>query len=486
MTTIVNVKLGENRGKKRIWLEGQKLVREGFEPGMKLDLEAQDSKIVLRVAPTGRYTISKRERYGRVQPIIDVMAHELATLFDGVEMLRVLIRNGMIVVTAHQQQDRIVERVQRLLTKLERGDSLSVCSLFHGGGVLDKALHSGLKKAGINSHVAVAVEIEAKYLDSSLRNNPELWSEDSCVIESPIEAVDLSRKPVQADFVIGGIPCTGASKAGRSKNKLEFAESHEAAGAMFFNFLQFVSLVNPACVLIENVPDYAHTASMEVIRSVLSSLGYVLQERILDGNEFGVLEKRKRLCAVAISKGLEGLFDLNEVMPIREPESCLNDVLEPLPSNSDRWKSFDYLAEKAIKDKQAGKGFARQLLTGDESFCGTIGRDYAKCRSTEPFIVHPEDKSLSRVLTPIEHARVKGIPESVIQGLSDTVAHQVLGQSIVFPAFEAVAMHLGKCISKAVNSLLDYSQRVLESLPSKAKVLVNAEVEAVPQQQLFA
>lgn len=485
MTVIANVKLGENRGRKRLWLEGQKLLREGFEPGMKFDLDLHESSLILRVASTGRYTISQRVRNGQVQPIIDVTANELANLFSKVQTLRVLIRNGKIVVSAHQQEERVVDRVKRLLRKLEEGESLSVCSLFHGGGVLDKAFHSGLLKAGIKSHVAVAVEIEAKYLDSSLRNNPELWVEESCIIESPIEAVDLSRKPVQADIVIGGIPCTGASKAGRSKNKLEFAESHDAAGAMFFNFLQFVSSVNPACVLIENVPEYANTASMEVIRSVLASLGYVVQERILDGNEFGALEKRKRLCAVAISNGLEGLFDLNAVMPIREPESSLNDVLEPLPLDSERWKPFDYLAEKAIKDKQEGKGFTRQLLSGDEPYCGTIGRDYSKCRSTEPFVLHPVDKLLSRILTPTEHARVKGIPETVIDGLSDTVAHQVLGQSIVFPVFEAVALHLGASISKAVKTLCDFSQRVLEKVPAQAK-LVALDDEPGMQQQLFA
>ena len=45
MATIVNTKLGEHRGKKRVWLEGQKLLREGYYPGMKYDLELKDSQI---------------------------------------------------------------------------------------------------------------------------------------------------------------------------------------------------------------------------------------------------------------------------------------------------------------------------------------------------------------------------------------------------------------------------------------------------------
>ena len=233
---------------------------------------------------------------------------------------------------------------------------------------------------------------------------------------------------------------------------------------MFFNFLQFVEALNPAVVLIENVPEYQNTASMEVIRSVLSSLGYSLQERILDGNEFGVIERRKRLCVVALSHGIDG-FEPEKVQPVRTKESRIQDILEPVPLDSERWKSFDYLAEKELRDKAAGKGFSRQLLTGDDEFCGTIGKDYAKCRSTEPFIVHPEQPELSRIFTPTEHCRVKGIPEELIQGLSDTVAHQILGQSVVFPAFEALALALGNSLWSWVGMMPIMVEVVDESQP---------------------
>ena len=446
MATIVNTKLGEHRGKKRVWLEGMKLLREGYQPGMKYDVESKGSMIILNLKAEGSFTISRRERNGTIMPIIDLTVREIADMFDGVDVLRVYIKKGSIVITSHHQTVKVMEREKRLKDKLENGETLTVCSLFHGGGILDKALHSGLEKAGVATRVAIAVEMESKYVDSSLRNNPELWSSDSIVIESPIQWVNLNRNPPEVDMLIAGIPCTGASKSGRTKNKLQFAESHESAGALFFNFLQFVEVLNPSCILIENVPEYANTASMEVIRSVFNSLGYHIQERVLDGNEFGALERRKRLCVVAISKGLEDGFDIDNVNPVREKEGCLNDVLEAIPLDSDRWKSFDYLAEKEKRDKAQGKGFTRQLLNGDEAYCGTCGKDYAKCRSTEPFLVHPEDKALSRIFTPIEHARIKGIPEGAISGLSDTVAHQILGQSVVYPMFEAVGLSLGRAI----------------------------------------
>lgn len=452
MATIINTKLGEHRGKKRIWLEGRKLAREGYIPGQKYDLELKDSKVVLTVKKEGRFTISRRERNGHVLPIIDVSSQDITALFDGVEKLRVYIKAGVIVISAHHQHADVIERVERLIDKVKNKKALSVCSLFHGGGVLDKAVHTGLSRAGIKSSISVAVEMESKFLDSSLTNNREMFTTDSFIIESPIQAINLGKNPPAVDIILGGIPCQGASIAGRSKNKIKLAEDHAEAGSMFFNFLQFVQVLKPAIVIIENVPSYANTASMSIIRSVLNSLQYEVKERELDGVEFGgALEKRNRLCVVAMSKGLEG-FDLDSVPSLPKKHKSIDEVLDDIPKGSDRWKPYTYLANKEVRDKKQGKGFSRQLLTGKEAHLGTIGKWYSKARSTEPFILSPFDNSLSRLLTAQEHCAVKGCPESIIAGLSSTTAHELLGQGVVFPVFEQVAWALGESLKIKANN----------------------------------
>ena len=70
-----------------------------------------------------------------------------------------------------------------------------------------------------------------------------------------------------------------------------------------------------------------------------------------------------------------------------------------------------------------------------------------KCRSTDPFIKHPGDAELTRLLTVTEHAAVKGAPSELVQGLSDTVAHEVLGQGVVYPLFVAVGRFIGESLS---------------------------------------
>lgn len=442
---IINTKLGENKGQSRVYLEGARLGCGGFEVGARYEVVISNKKVTMKVSDGGTYTVSRRTRNGNLSPIIDLSNQRLTDAFQGVAMLRVLIRNGSIVVTAHHQQGKEDRREERLFEKLSTGAPLSVASLFAGGGVLDKAIHAGLAKSGIASAIAVAIEIEGKYVDSSLQNNPELWNKDSIVINAPIETINYSLAPAEVDLLVAGLPCTGASRAGKSSNKLEFAEDHDAAGAMFFNFLQLVQNMNPALILVENVVEYAKTASMSVIRSVLQSLGYTLSERVLAGNEFGALENRKRLCMVAVSNGL-GAFDLDTVMPVRKKEETISEILDDVADDSPRWKAFDYLVAKEIRDIEAGKGFKRQMLDGQSTSCPVIARGYAKCRSSEPYLKHPSDESLSRIFTPAEHARIKGIPACVVDGLSDTIAHQILGQSVIFPAFAAVGVYLGRML----------------------------------------
>ena len=130
--------------------------------------------------------------------------------------------------------------------------------------------------------------------------------------------------------------------AGRAKWRLSTAEAHESAGALFVDFLEAIKATNPAVVLIENVPQYQGTASMTVIRSVLLGLGYQLEEAILNGNDYGALERRDRFVMVATTKGMPS-FDFDQVKPVRVKEDCLNDVLEDLPLDSERWKSYSYL-----------------------------------------------------------------------------------------------------------------------------------------------
>lgn len=450
---VINTKLRLTSKEKTpsVWLEGQKLAKGGIETGQVLYAHFDKSSRRVVASKTGdadlndvkAFTVSRRRRNGKEYPLIELRAEELASLFEGVELLRVAIKDGKITIRPHGQQQKVQSRLERLLSKVRNGEKLATGSLFHGGGVLDRALHEGFSEAGLYSSIRVAVEIESKYLDCSLNNNSMLWDDNSIAIESPIESVELSNAP-QLDLVVAGIPCTGASISGRTKGKLSCAEEHSSAGALFVYFLNFVLATQPAIVLFENVPPYQKTASYMVIESVLLTAGYDIHTSVLNGNSLGALENRDRLVCVATTKGLD--FDFDRIEPVRVKEQTLSEIIDFYPQDSDKWKTYSYLADKEQRDIANGKGFKRQLLDGTNDSCGTIGRGYNKARSTEPFLVSPFGDGKSRLFSPAEHARAKGIPENLVNGVSDTTAHEILGQSVIFPVFQAV----GKCIAAQV------------------------------------
>lgn len=469
MTTIINVTIGESKGRPRVWLEGRKLEHGGINVGkkytLKPDVAAKRLELIeVPIDYSGPHlTVSKRERNGVVHPLIEIRSDSIREVFGDDEKVRVALRHGRILITALQIQTKIRERLKRIKEKLDRGEKLAVASLFHGGGVLDRAIHSGMLRSGVGSFVQVGVEIESEYLDASLRNNSGLWTEDSIAICSDVRDVHLGDTTPQVDIILGGLPCLGASLSGRAKCALKFAEDHDTAGALYVDYLNWVRCLNPAIAIIENVGEYAKTASMSAIRSVFSHLGYKVHETILDGWDFGSLERRKRMVVVAITPGLADTFSFENLKPTKVRESCINEILDPIPLNDDRWKNYDYLATKEKRDKEAGKGFSRQLLTGLEDGCGVLGRGYAKGRSTEPFIRHPVDPTLSRLFTMNEHARLKGIPEEVGAGLSQTIGHQVYGQSVIFPLFESVGVEVGASIMRSRSNVVMFPERQARS-----------------------
>lgn len=451
MATVINTKITERRGAKRIWVEGSKLLREGFAPGATYSRSFVKGRVRLVVDAVGDFVVSGRRRRNSdvMLPIIDITNKEVAESFGVIENIRIVIRRGVITITAQALELVKAERFERFYKKMSAGEPLSVATIFHGGGVLDKAAHHGLKKSGISSFVSMVIEIEDKYLESSLINNPELWSEDSIIMHSPVEHTVFDEENIKAEILIAALPCTGASLSGRAKNKLGSAEEHPAAGGMFYYFLRHVEKSSPIIIQIENVREYMGTASMAAIRNVLGNLGYDLQERVFNGNDFGALEARNRMVMVAVAQGLNIDFDLNAVVPSSVKPANLSAILEDLPLDSECWKEYRYLAEKEERDIANGKGFRRQILTPEAASCGVIGKGYNKGRSTEAFIAHPTNPKLSRLLTVKEHAAVKTIPESLVDGLSVTVAHEVMGQSVIYKFFYDAYASLGLALKSA-------------------------------------
>lgn len=448
---LINTKLSEAKGKPRVWIEGAHIQKAGIEPGQILKIRFIEDKGIVEAFVSDnefdhKVRVSKRTtRQGRIRPLLEIRHDKLLELFGENAQLRVVVKDGKIVIRLHHLESKATERVTRLAEKLDRGEPLTIGSLFHGGGTLDNAFHEGILKSGVKTTTQVVNELDKHFLSASVENNGHLFNKDTLFINAPIESIDLS-KSYQLDIILAGVPCTGASLSGRAKGKLKHAESHETAGALFYSFLQFVQTSNPTVVLLENVPQYESTASYAVIISVLETLGYNVNDTILNGEDFGALEARKRLFMVATSKGMPELnFDLLE-RPVKGFLTA-KDALDPIPHDSDAWKKFPYLEEAEKKAKAKGNGFKRSYITADSETTPTIKRTNHKCQTDGVFIQHPTDISLSRLPTSAEHARFKTVPAQLVEGLSATTACEILGQGIIHNVAMSVAQGIGdQCI----------------------------------------
>jgi DNA (cytosine-5)-methyltransferase 1 len=441
-THISDARIGENRGAPRLWLSTHRLTDAGFAPGVRFTLQADPGARALRIelSAEGNRRVSSKTRWGREVPIIDLNGRNLSDILGNATRVRTALSQGCIEIRLHPDDVAAETRLDRALARVADRRDIEIGSLCHGVGVLDHAIHQGLATAGISSRLAFALDMDEDALEASLQNNP-VWNKDALAICAPLQTIQPSDLP-SIDMLIAGLPCVGASKAGRAKNGAGAAENHATAGALFVSWLNIIKAKNPAVVVLENVTEWQASVSQTVIRAFLSGMGYELHEVVLAGNDMGALERRRRFCMVAVSRGIA--FDPADIRALRVKEQRLGDVLEVLGDEDPAWRRFEYLERKEISDLAAGKNFRQQVLTPDAEMIGGIGAGYSKIRSTEPRIAHPTDTTRSRILSPREHARVKTVPEDMIRDISPSVAHRLLGNSVIHAAFESVGAAIGR------------------------------------------
>lgn len=490
--TITSIR--QNKGTARVWLQGNNLLRSGFEPGTKYKRIAKGGAIVLtRVDDTVVLTqmedgavlreVSGRIRNGKHTPIIDMNNDEIAQMFEGLTRLRVLYQpeNGKITLLPLSSEIRAKARLDRARMRVAAGLPLKIGSFAHGGGVLTHAMEAGLGLSGIAGKLMLANEYREDLIDHVIDHN-SAWSPETVGLCGPMQEFAFDANILQMvsarigddgelDIIEAGIPCSGASVAGRAKRGLVQPEAHPEVGHLIAPFIALIARFNPSVVVLENVTQYQNTASMDILRSMMRDLSYEVHETVVDGGDWNALEHRQRMVMVAVTKGMS--FDYADMpRPVRV-ERQLSEILEDIPLDHPSWSEMKGLKAKEIRDKEAGKSFAMQIFNGASTKINTLTKGIGKNRSTDPKIAHPTNPDLLRIPTPVEHARAKDIPEELIEGLCATTAHELLGQSINYQPFVSVGFAVGISYRKLQNNtaqMLEQEARLLtDAVLARAK-----------------
>ncbi|WP_432263162.1 DNA cytosine methyltransferase [Cupriavidus sp. TMH.W2] len=464
--------IGEKRGNPRLWIDGAQAVKGGFTPGVQYTPKVDEARclLTLEIVENGERVVSKKVVRDREIPVIDINNGDLLGMFVklGLTAVRIVVQSRRIFVLPVASELRAKERLDRLKSKLVAQEPLDIGSYSAGVGILDRAAHEGLKSAGIASRLAYANEIRADCMEHAFERNP-VYDAKTILLTAPMQEVVfddwLMGQLPKLDGLIIGIPCSGASNAGRTKLKLEHPENHPDVGHLVVPLLAAVAKSSPAFLGIECVPGWLNTASAAIARSMLRDLGYVVHETVLNAADWNMLEHRERMCMVAVTQGLDFSFDL--VQRPEPQERQLAEIMDQVPLDNKCWSELTYLKEKQTRDEAAGKGFKMTIVDETATKVPTLNKTLAKRQSTGTFIRHPENPDLLRIPTVCEHARAKGIWEDMVRDVTQTFGHEICGQAVSTPPFIAVFKAIG-----------DMLQRFKQAIEVRFTSFVRADLKA--------
>ena len=414
----------ETKKGSRIWLEGKRLEDAGFGPGQKYQViyNREQKRLELIATSAGERIVSKKSRYDQILPIIDICNDSVTKIFGPGTPVVAKVQDGRIVITQHQIESNRRIRESEMAMLLNNDGEVLEGSLCSGGGVSTHAIHEGMKSAGVNSKVSLLAEYDPRYLQVAKRLFPYVET----IHQGKIEDVLLEDIP-RLNVLSFSLPCTGHSIAGKTKNKIKTAEEHKDASTAVFGALKYIVQSNPAVIISENVIQAKDSATYILLKAEIKRIGYEIKEFILDEKQAGSIEKRKRYWFVAISSGFKSV--LNEIEP-KIYSKKYNTVGEALDKDySGDWMPASYYDSRLEKNIQNGRGFSKNFATDNTEQTNVITRHYTKRQISNPHY-HKGDKI--RLFTVAEHARLMGIPEMILEGVADTVGHEILGQSILY------------------------------------------------------
>jgi len=195
----------------------------------------------------------------------------------------------------------------------------SAIDLFSGCG----GLSEGLRKAGFN--VVAAFDNDPDSVATYRLNHS-----DTLAFEGDIRKVDTNEvKRLLGDgplhLLAGCPPCQGFSSVRRLNRK---RNARDKRNGLVLEFLRFVEDLKPLTIMMENVPGLVNYGLFQHVVRELAMMGYNPKHQIVNIQEYGVPQRRRRLVLVGSLLG-----ELNIAKPTGE-KLTVRDVIGHLESVS--------------------------------------------------------------------------------------------------------------------------------------------------------
>lgn len=158
---------------------------------------------------------------------------------------------------------------------------MKIISLFSGCGGMDL----GFTQAGFD--IVWANEYDSTIWETYLHNHKNTHLDKRSIR-------DISSEDIPNDIlgVIGGPPCQSFSEAGKGLG------IKDQRGQLFFEYIRVIKDKKPLFFVAENVSGMLHPKHNDTVKSIIDSfaeLGYTVNFQLVNANDYGVPQDRKRV-----------------------------------------------------------------------------------------------------------------------------------------------------------------------------------------------
>lgn len=189
---------------------------------------------------------------------------------------------------------------------------IKVLELFSGVGSFSLAM----KNLGIKHEIVGYSEIRptAVNLFSKIHNIP---------IENNLGDIkNIDARDLDVDLITFGSPCQDFSRTGKGQGG---NKNSNTLSSLMWEAVRIMKETNPKYIIWENVPDAIskkHFENFSEYMAELSDMGYNTYYKILNANQLGSAQKRRRLFSFSVRRDIDnGRFKFNEIFENHNPLS---------------------------------------------------------------------------------------------------------------------------------------------------------------------
>jgi DNA (cytosine-5)-methyltransferase 1 len=221
--------------------------------------------------------------------------------------------------------------------------------LFCGAG----GMSLGFEQAGFD--VVLGVDVDGHHVAAHARNFPQSVALCRSVVDLNADGVwEALGGKIDVDLVFGGPPCQGFSNMG-------LRDAKDSRNTLVDQFCRLVAEIRPRAFVMENVPGMLSGETRRVLDGAVEFFeraGYrVSKPRVLDAQDFGVPQKRKRLFVLGVRADVERNAPYPDAAcPEQPPRPTVWEAIADLPSVDTQDALFE--CDVAAYDREPDNDYA--------------------------------------------------------------------------------------------------------------------------------